>query len=210
MTITTAQHCCIGDSITAGLGDPNGNGFRRELLSLVKSARPSFTMNFVGPLSSGDSPTNLNFGVVGDSAGELNAAAPTFLGPGKIQATTATVLIGTNNARSSADAALFPTDYPALMATLHSLMPACGFLVYFIPPANARQTLIDVLNAELPAMWDTLDASGYIIERVTPRLFGPADYNPAETPSYVHPSPVGYPKIAQASLAAYLRLIARL
>jgi lysophospholipase L1-like esterase len=210
--ITTADHTCFGDSITQGTGDPAVNGYRRELLAFVKASKPSFTMNYIGPNNNGDTPTNRFAGTVGATVADMNAIIATTFGVGNpYNPTTMSVLIGTNNAASQAAADAFPTDYPVMMANLHAALPTCGFVVSLLPPAKARQTLIDVLNGELPGLWDTMAAAGYIIERATPRLYGPADYDPTEAPTaYVHPSPVGYVKLAQAFLAPYLRLIARL
>lgn len=210
--LTSASHTCSGDSITLGTGDPAGNGYRRDFLNIVQAASPSFGMSFIGPFTSGDVPTQDAFGVSGTTAGGLNLIVPVYFGPGKLMPDTMTVLIGTNNATSQANADLFVTDYPALMASFHSLIPSCGFVVSYLPPSaqGSRQQFIDVINGELPSMWDTMEGSGYILERAAPRLYGPADFSPSEGAAWLHPSPIGYQKLAQTWSDAYLRLIARL
>ena len=201
MTITSADHTCFGDSITWGLGDAAGNGYRRWLQRLVRAARPSFTMNFVGPFTNGDSPTNRMLGVVGAKCADLTAlVAGNF--PSPYNPKTLTVLAGTNNATDQSSATAFVTDYPAMMSALHSALPSAGFVVSLLPPAGQRQTLIDQLNGLLPGMWTTMESAGYILERTVPRLFGPTDYDPAEGASFLHPSPVGYP---QMSLGGFRR-----
>ena len=216
---TTVSNTGLGDSITYGIGDPFGNSYRRRHRSNVMAARPDIVISDIGPNMNGDSPTDRFCATVGITVEGLQAIIPATFGPGLYQPQTMVVLIGANNAATQALTDAFMVDYPAMMTTLHGLLPSTGYMVSKLTPSTVargdvpsltRQTLIDQINDALPGIWTTLEGSGLILEPATPILKGPADFDPSEGATYIHPNPVGYAKLADTYTAPYLRLLARL
>lgn len=209
--LTTFTQSKVGDSTTFGLGDPARNASRRELNSLLVAQNPALRITDVGPFTSGDAPTNNHCGVSGATCATILALVSTTFGVGNPYNPDVFQLpIGVNNAKDDTEVTNFITDYPALTAALHAACPNAGFVFYYIQECGFRQVRVDQLNGMLPAMWATMLGAGYKFEIVTPTLAGPADYDPTEGASWIHPAPVGYAKWALNQVAPTLRLLARL
>ena len=159
----------MGDSITADVTAPGstGNGFRFPLNTAFEADRPSIypntlTLSYVGSVNTGSAPTNNNQGIGGSTAGSMLAFVPTYYGPGKTVVTVDLVwlLIGINNCDTAAHYQDFFTDYPALITTMKSLTGANRFFVSTIRPvAGVRYNRAVSINAELPGIWDALEAA---------------------------------------------------
>lgn len=160
----------MGDSITADVTAPGatGNGFRFPLNTQFETDRtalvypPTLTMSYVGSVNTGSAPTNNNQGIGGSTAGSMLAFIPTYYGPGKTVVTADLVwlLIGINNCATAADYQAFFTDYPSLINTMSSLTGCKRFFVSTIRPvAGVRYNRAVSLNAELPGIWNALEAA---------------------------------------------------
>ena len=194
---------CLGDSITYGVGDPLGNGYRLELNRLVSG---DFTPRWIGAIVHGSPPSDHSEGGSGSRTSTWLGTIPLIF-PAQIGPDIVVVLLGMNDTATDASAIVFQSNYTLMMTKLHTQLPRAGFVVSPITSTTdaEHQARISVANADLSATWAQLAANGLIMERAEGVVFVRS-----ELADGVHPNPLGYLKLARALSAPLVRLAARL
>lgn len=197
---------CLGDSITVGTGDPNSNSFRGYLHTLLTAGGLSPT--WIGPHQNGDAPANRHRGVVGRTTVDHLADIDTIIGGGgSYHPDLIICFMGTNDANDATLTTNFATNYEALMNECHTLEPDARFVAVLLPTGGDanRRARIDTINGVLPTSIATLQSGGLLIATADCRvLTHGADMLRSESPSYLHPNPEGYGKIADALYPAVM------
>jgi hypothetical protein len=167
----------LGNSITYGQNDPALNGFRKKRNTQFDTDRAagqipsSLTFTYDGSTTSGDAPTDHHRGVPGWTLPDHIADAPTQYGPGNPVPVVniCSIFIGMNDANSDALVTAYTANYLTLVGLLNSLAGCTRFVGALIQyPTDALQVKIDRisrLNAQLPAIWNTMQGMGYYVAR---------------------------------------------
>lgn len=198
-TSGTVKVMCVGDSITFGKygdnsADPRG-GYRGILYDKCRAANSR--VDFVG---SQTAPTGSNSGSGHEGypgAGMANIASIIVARCGTYTPHFVCLMIGTNDQDLAADAT---TMAQTVVDPILTALPSSRLLVASLLPfitAGQKATY----NAQLATEVDTRRKTGKYIElvdmyRLAGLTLGSVDYNEPTT-NYVHPSAVGYPKVAK-------------
>lgn len=181
----------LGDSITFGIGSPDGRGYRAGLWQAL--ADGGYSVDFVGSLKGGPMPDPDNEGHSGWTIGELDAPLDAFL---EVERPDVIVLMaGTNDAIRR-----FPGGAGRMQAMLEHISakaPEARVLVSTLPPLILPDwnALVDTFNNELPGVVEARQAAG---QKVTLANVGGSLTLGDLTPDGIHPSQPGYDKMAAA------------
>lgn len=187
----------LGDSITYGV--PATTGYRGPLYDWTRTHAPE--TSFVGTVAVGGWTDALCDGHPGFTIEQIESQVVLKVWGSAVDADLVILMIGTNDLAPPYDGTLVAAHYAALLDALVEVRPDVHLLVTTIPPmvaTNPGAANVGDYNARLPAVWDALDKRrpGNPVLR--------ADVHAALSPwsaadfstDGVHPSAVGYTKIA--------------
>jgi acyl-CoA thioesterase-1 len=186
----------LGDSITDGYEIPGG--YRIELWRILKAR--NFAVDFVGSERNGpDSlPDKDHEGHNGWRIDEIQASVRIWLP--KYRPDVVLLLIGTNDMWQRYRVANAPARLGALVDEIHALRPASSILVSTLPPTGLARfnRRVAKYNAAIRQVVRSRAAAGRPISLVD----AGGRLTPADLADGVHPSAVGYRKLARAWGAA--------
>ena len=185
----------LGDSITFGATDPEGNGYRKRLWDDLTSA--GYTVVYEGSISNGsaDLPDTHNEGHGGYRIDNLAAGVDRWLKGTK----PAVILLmaGTNDVLQDHDLKGAPGRLSDLIEQIRRDDPPAQVLVASIPPLSLSSGLeakAEAYNAQIPGLVAAKAALGEPVVFVDVH----AVLTPADLTDGIHPNPGGYVKIGDA------------
>lgn len=186
----------LGDSITAGNGDPDGNGYRLPLWKdLTKSG---FSLQYMGSQNngSGSLPDTRNEGHPGYRIDAIAANIDGWLKNNQPQIIL--LMIGTNDVAQSYQLANAPDRLSALIDQILKDDPQANLLVASIPPiTRADQDYaprVQAYNAAISGIVQAEAAKGKPVHYVDVQ----AALTASDLVDGVHPNPQGYAKVGDA------------
>ncbi len=190
-SITNHANCYI-DSITAGVGDPANNGYRKALYDEL--SRDGNTVEMVGNAPpAGNFPQNRNEGYSGITLAGLQdkVAAAVKLRPNVIL-----LHIGTNDVNSGADVSTLPARLGNLIDSLFSGCPDAVIIVARIirnrDSSSATQARVIKFNNEIIGVVSSRASNGKKV--LTADMF--EELAASDLADSLHPNPTGYAKMA--------------
>lgn len=186
----------LGDSITAGNGDPDGNGYRLPLWKDLTGA--GFSMQYMGSQNNGGGslPDTRNEGHPGYRIDALAANVDGWLKNNQPQIVL--LMIGTNDVAQSYQLANAPDRLSALIDQILKDDPLANLLVASIPPiTRADQDYaprVQAYNAAIPGIVQAEAAKGKPVHYVDVQ----AALTASDLADGVHPNPQGYAKVGDA------------
>ena len=206
----------VGDSIThgwySGIGSNPLNSYRKELKSLLTGN--GHEVDFVGNLTNGDFPDNQHEGHDGWHA-SLNATTNDILGQisGWMAATDAAIVllhIGTNDLNGNDTGTV--AEVSAILDEIQTANSnATVVLARIIGVKNdpSLQTAISSFNSNLNTMAQARIAAGEDIIVIDMENGAGIDYESSDMKDRLHPSQIGYDKMATHWYPAVIQAIAR-
>lgn len=191
----------LGDSITAGIGTADGNGYRLPLWNQLVGEVSS--LNFVGTNQvSGDMSDNDNEGHPGWTIDELGSIATGVLL--QYQPNLVTLHIGTNDVARNDNVATAPDRLSALIDQVFSAAPGTTLLVATLITARDvnLQQVIRNYNDGVRRVVQQQAASGRHIALVEMTEVSAADLS-----DNLHPNATGFQKMANAWHAGIQRVV---
>ncbi|MGW9372982.1 FG-GAP-like repeat-containing protein [Streptomyces xanthophaeus] len=183
----------LGDSITEGAGSTTGGGYRAPLWDLI-SGQGRYTPDFVGSLSSGSVADPDNEGHSGYTIKDIRAG----IDPWQAAADPDVVLLhlGINDLNTHhADPRTAAAELLSLIDRLHTNDPAVTVIVLgLLTDTRGQSERTNAFNSSLrDAVTARSDTGRHLLYVEPPRLNAAT-----ELPDGLHPSDLGYPKLAAA------------
>ena len=185
----------LGDSITYGLTDPSGDGYRKPLWDDL--AKAGFTLAYCGSVNNGsaDLPDTRNEGHPGYYINSIAAGVDGWLKD--TQPAVILLIAGTNDVMQNQDLPNAPSRLSALIEQIRRDDPTAQVLVASLPPIALSADLeakVEAYNAQIPGLVAAKAARGEPVVFVDVR----AALTTADLWDGEHPNPGGYAKIGDA------------
>ncbi|KUJ24251.1 SGNH hydrolase [Mollisia scopiformis] len=180
----------LGDSITYGFLEPEGNSYRRDLQCLLSEG--GSPVQYIGQLSNGNWPNNATDGFIGQTIDQISASGDPEI-TGSPKANVVLLHAGTNDMIGDDTVDEAPARLGNLIDKILSNSPATFVLVaQILNDANSTvNDRIQVFNSQLPAIIEARSNAGKPV-----RLVSMSSVPTTDMIDGTHPNEVGYMKMA--------------